>query len=192
LSNDEITSKLDIQLPKDVNVVAYSTDNKITNKNDFEWTEKTGTICIWMLDMFNPSDSAVTIVPYISGEEAELGTVATTDYFGEIPADYLKVEDNMLYLKTDGKHRSKIGMNPKRTKAIAGNYDPIANRLTIVTFDVEPNSIYLNQEWNPKKNPLTGDALNAYNDGPLEDGSIMGPETRRNVITHAQCISFCR
>ena len=175
LSNDEITSKLDIQLPKDVNVVAYSTDNKITNKNDFEWTEKTGTICIWMLDMFNPSDSAVTIVPYISGEEAELGTVATTDYFGEIPADYLKVEDNMLYLKTDGKHRSKIGMNPKRTKAIAGNYDPIANRLTIVTFDVEPNSIYLNQEWNPKKNPLTGDALNAYNDGPLEDGSIMGP-----------------
>ena len=81
----------------------------------------------------------------------------------------------MLYLKTDGKYRSKLGLNGKRTTGIAGNYDPIAHRLTIVTFDVSPEKTYLNQEWNPKKNPLVGDALNAYNDGPLEDGSIMGP-----------------
>ncbi|MFA6701343.1 MAG: DUF6786 family protein [Dysgonamonadaceae bacterium] len=175
ITKEGITSKLGIQLPEGVNSVAYATDNKITNKNDFEWTDKTGTICIWMLDMFNPSDSAITVVPYNSGDDAELGTVATTDYFGEIPSDYLKVENDILYLKTDGKHRSKIGMNPKRTKTIAGNYDPIADRLTIIIFDVEPNSVYLNQEWNPKKNPLIGDALNAYNDGPLEDGSIMGP-----------------
>jgi hypothetical protein len=175
LSEEEITTKLGIQLPEGVNSVAYTTHNKITNKNDFEWTDKTGTICIWMLDMFNPSDSAVTIVPYNSGDEPKLGTVATTDYFGEIPSDYLKVENDILYLKTDGKYRSKIGMNPKRTKGIAGNYDPITKRLTIITFDVEPNSVYLNQEWNTKKNPLVGDALNAYNDGPLEDGSIMGP-----------------
>lgn len=175
LSEEEITTKLGIQLPEGVNSVAYTTHNKITNKNDFEWTDKTGTICIWMLDMFNPSDSAVTIVPYNSGDEPKLGAVATTDYFGEIPSDYLKVENDILYLKTDGKYRSKIGMNPKRTKGIAGNYDPITKRLTIITFDVEPNSVYLNQEWNTKKNPLVGDALNAYNDGPLEDGSIMGP-----------------
>lgn len=174
LSEEEITTKLGIQLPEGVNSVAYTTHNKITNKNDFEWTDKTGTICIWMLDMFNPSDSAVTIVPYNSGDEPKLGAVATTDYFGEIPSDYLKVENDILYLKTDGKYRSKIGMNPKRTKGIAGNYDPITKRLTIITFDVEPNSVYLNQEWNTKKNPLVGDALNAYNDGPLEDGSIMG------------------
>lgn len=175
ITKEGITSKLGIQLPEGVNSVAYATDNKITNKNDFEWTEKTGTICIWMLDMFNPSDSAITVVPYNFGDNVELGKVATTDYFGEIPVDYLKVENEILYLKTDGKHRSKIGMNTKRTKAIAGNYDPIADRLTIITFDVEPNSVYLNQEWNPKKNPLVGDILNAYNDGPLGDGSIMGP-----------------
>ena len=35
--------------------------------------------------------------------------------------------------------------------------------------------MYLNQAWNPDLDPLEGDALNAYNDGPLEDGSIMGP-----------------
>ena len=66
-------------------------------------------------------------------------------------------------------------MNARRTKSIAGNYDPITKRLTIITFDADQEAVYLNQEWNPEKDPLTGDALNAYNDGPLEDGSIMGP-----------------
>lgn len=66
-------------------------------------------------------------------------------------------------------------MNAKRTQAVAANYDPVSKRLTIVTFSNNPAATYLNQEWNPEKNPLLGDALNAYNDGPLEDGSIMGP-----------------
>ena len=175
LSDSEIAKHLNVTLPEGISSVAYSTENMITNKNDYEWTEETGTVCIWMLDMFNPSDSAVTIIPYNSGDKKELGVVATTDYFGEIPADRLKDIDGVLYLKTDGKYRNKLGLNGKRTTGIAGNYDPIAHRLTIVTFDVSPEKTYLNQEWNPKKNPLLGDALNAYNDGPLDDGSIMGP-----------------
>ena len=96
-------------------------------------------------------------------------------YFGEIPSDRLKDIDGVIYLKTDGKYRNKLGLNGKRTTGVAGNYDPIAQRLTIVTFDVNPQETYLNQEWNPERDPLKGDALNAYNDGPLEDGSIMGP-----------------
>lgn len=175
LSGDEISAKLGLTFPHEVNVVAYATENKITNKNEFEWTPKTGTVCIWMLDMFNPSDSAVTIVPYTTGDESQFGKVATTDYFGEIPADRLKHDNGTLFFKTDGKFRSKLGMNAKRTKSIAGNYDPIAKRLTIVTFGSDASATYLNQEWNPKKDPLVGDALNAYNDGPLDDGSIMGP-----------------
>lgn len=175
ISTAQITGKIGMPLPENVKAVAYSTDNKITNKNDFEWTAKTGTVCIWMLDMFIPSDSAVTFIPFNSGDEKNLGTIATTDYFGAIPADRLKTEADFLYLKTDGKFRSKIGMNAKRTKAIGANYDPISKRLTVITFDNDPSKTYLNQEWNPKRNPLVGDALNAYNDGPLDDGSIMGP-----------------
>lgn len=158
-----------------VDAVGYVTDNKITNLNDYAWTKETGTICIWMLDMFIPAPKALTVIPFNVGDEKELGIVATTDYFGEIPADRLKIKDGILYLKTDGKFRSKLGMNGKRTKAIAGNYDPDSKRLTITTYDVEKDAIYLNQEWNPAKDPLVGDAMNAYNDGPLEDGSIMGP-----------------
>ena len=174
-TDSQIASDLGVTLPEDISSVGYSTDNKITNHNDYEWTKETGTVCIWMLDMFNPSDSAVTVIPYNKGSEDELGVVATTDYFGEIPSDRLKDIDGVIYLKTDGKYRNKLGLNGKRTTGVAGNYDPIAQRLTIVTFDVNPQETYLNQEWNPERDPLKGDALNAYNDGPLEDGSIMGP-----------------
>lgn len=170
-----IYTSLGLSTINGIDAVGYVTDNKITNRNNFAWTEETGTICIWILDMFIPAPKALTVIPFNEGDEKELDSIATTNYFGEIPADRFKVENGIMYLKTDGKFRSKLGVNGKRTKAIAGNYDPESKRLTITTYDVEKDAVYLNQEWNPAKNPLTGDAMNAYNDGPLEDGSIMGP-----------------
>lgn len=175
IESENAYSMLGINKNENIKLVAYTTDNKITNTGSFEWTQKTGTICIWMLDMFIPAPKAISIIPFNKGTEGEMGKVATTDYFGEIPEDRLKSKDSILYLRTDGKFRSKLGMNGKRTKAIAGNYDPDSQRLTIITYDVDKDAIYLNQEWNPEKDPLSGDAMNAYNDGPLEDGSIMGP-----------------
>lgn len=175
LSLPDIQTALGIDIGDKIKTVAYATENKITNLNDFAWTKETGTICIWMLDMFNTAPNSLTIVPFNTGDEHTLGKIATTDYFGEIPADRLKIREGLLFLKTDGKCRNKLGVNVMRTKAIAGNYDPDSKRLTITTFDTDPRGTYLNQEWNPEKDPLTGDALNAYNDGPLEDGSIMGP-----------------
>lgn len=175
IESGAIYSSLGLDNIAEIDAVAYITDNKITNLNDYEWTKETGTICIWMLDMFIPAPKALTFIPFNEGDEKELDKIATTDYFGEIPADRLKIKDGVLYLKTDGEFRSKLGMNGKRTKAIAGNYDPDSKRLTVTTYDVDKDAIYLNQEWNPEKDPLVGDAMNAYNDGPLDDGSIMGP-----------------
>jgi len=175
LDAPQIAQMLDVDIDPELGVVAYVTRNKITNLNDFEWTKATGTICLWMLDMFNPAPRAVTVIPFVEGNESELGKIATTDYFGEIPSDRLQIREGVLYLKTDGKFRSKLGLNAKRTKSVAANYDPDAGRLTIITFDVDKDTTYLNQEWNPTRDPLVGDAMNAYNDGPLEDGSIMGP-----------------
>lgn len=175
LDGEQIKSLLGIRLADGVKYVAYSTRNIITNKNDFEWTKATGTISTWILDMFIPAPKAVTIIPFNKGDEKTMGKIVTSDYFGEIPADRLAVKEETIYLKTDGAQRGKLGLNSFRTKGIAGNYDPELNRLTITTFDVEKGATYLNQEWNPSKDPLVGDAMNAYNDGPLEDGSIMGP-----------------
>lgn len=170
-----IESRLGIALRPSVKSVAYETRNVITNRNDFEWTQETGTVSTWILDMFIPAPNAVTIIPFNVGDESQAGRIVTSDYFGEIPADRLAAKDNVLYFKTDGAQRGKLGLNSLRTKGVAGNYDPDSKRLTITVFDVEPGATYLNQEWNPSKNPLVGDAMNAYNDGPLEDGSIMGP-----------------
>ena len=172
---DEISSKLNVEIPASVKTVGYTTANSITNTGDNEWTKETGTIGIWILDMFTPSPSAVTVVPYVAGSEAELGKVATTDYFGDIPPQWLQIDEKAIYLKVDGKHRAKLGVAPKRAKPIAGNYDPDAKVLTITVFDVEKDALYLNQEWRLDADPLKGDAVNAYNDGPLEDGSQMGP-----------------
>jgi hypothetical protein len=68
-----------------------------------------------------------------------------------------------------------MGLSPARAKPVAGSYDASANVLTITFFDVSKGGMYLNQEWTTNKPPYTGDAMNAYNDGPLEDGSQMGP-----------------
>jgi len=175
LETDQANRTLGVATGEELKMAAYQTENTITNLNDFAWSEATGTICIWMLDMFNPAPDAVTVIPFNVGDETQMGAIVTSDYFGEIPPDRLRIKGNTIFLKTDGKFRSKLGLNGKRAKSVAGNYDPASQRLTITTFDVDPDAIYLSQEWNPDKDPLTGDALNAYNDGPLADGSIMGP-----------------
>jgi hypothetical protein len=157
---------------KGVKSVGYKTKNTITNIGDYEWTKETGAPCIWILDMFPPSEETTIFIPY---KEDGAGPVATTDYFGEISADRIGYDKGILLFKADGKSRGKLGIPPNRATPMAGSYDAINNVLTITLFDVDSDATYLNQEWNMEGDPFWGDAVNAYNDGPLEDGSQMGP-----------------
>ena len=152
--------------------VGYSTFNEITNQGSSAWTKETGAPCIWILDMFNPSPSTMIVIPF---REKGKGKIVTTDYFGEVPQDRITVEKNVVVFKADGKSRGKIGISPERAEPLAGSFDAENNILTVVKFDVDSSAVYLNQEWNTKKDAFTGDAVNAYNDGPLEDGTQMGP-----------------
>lgn len=154
-------------------VVGYRTDNTITNKGGFDWTEKTGMPCIWILDMFNPSPETVIVVPFHPGDAHT--KIATTDYFGKIPPDRIKYTDSVLLFKADGKSRGKLGLTAARAKGVEGSYDPVHHVLTILTCTLDPAARYLNQEWDTVKPVFSGDAMNAYNDGPLADGSQMGP-----------------
>ena len=151
-------------------VVGYKTANTITNTGKEAWTEKTGMPCIWMLDMFNPSPSTVIVIPHKEGDK-----VATTDYFGEIPSSRIKIDTGTLFFKADGKSRGKLGIHPAYAKPRAGSYDAQNKVLTLTIFDVDPSGKYLNQEWKTTKPAFSGDAVNAYNDGPLADGGQMGP-----------------
>ena len=169
----EIEKDLAISVGDSVKFVGYTTNNILKNTGDIEWTEQTGMPCIWILDMFNPSDSTVIVVPHKPA--AQGSKVATTDYFGEIPADRIKLTEHILYFLADGKKRGKLGIAPQSALPYAGSYDAKNNVLTITSFTVDNNARYLNQEWNTVKPVFSGDAVNAYNDGPLVDGSQMGP-----------------
>lgn len=174
LDKAAIAQQLGIQENDSVSVVGYETDNKITNTGDFAWTEKTGMPCIWILDMFTPSESGVIAIPFKPVKNKN-EKIATTDYFGEIPPDRIKFTDSVLYFKVDGKSRGKLGLPPATAKGVEGSYDPDHHVLTILTADMDKDGKYLYQKWDTTGAPFDGDALNAYNDGPLEDGSQMGP-----------------
>lgn len=175
LDNNAITATLGLTPDPGLAIVGYTTHNTITNTGDIAWTETTGAPCIWLLDMFNPSPETVIIVPFDSIPGDHFRQTVTSDYFGAIPADRLKHTDSVLFLKADGKSRGKLGIRSTRSRPAAGSYDYKNHILTITVFDTDHNAKYLNQEWNTSKPPFLGDAVNAYNDGPLADGSQMGP-----------------
>ncbi|MFC2118219.1 DUF6786 family protein [Bacteroidota bacterium] len=176
LSKFGIQNLLNIEIPVNVKQVGFESENIITNTGDNSWTKKSGTISIWMLSMFNTSPGATVVIPYHEGDEKELGKIATTNYFGEISDERLLIKDGAIYFKVDGKKRRKLGLAPGRVKPVSGSYDETNGVLTIVQYSVpEDNNEYVNQLWPWQDKPFIGDVMNSYNDGPLEDGTQMGP-----------------
>ena len=171
LNKRGIQQLLKTQYSDEVKAVAYTTENSITNTGDKIWDDSTGMPCIWLLDMYPPSPHTTIIIPF----KQDSAHPVNTNYFGAIPPGRLKYIDSVLFFKADGKKRSKIGVPPAAAKNIAGSYDDDKKTLTITLFDIHPEASYLNMEWDTKKPPFSGDAVNAYNDGPLEDGRRLGP-----------------
>ncbi len=172
----DLSQNLGISADFSVKWVGFETSNTLTNSGTETWTRDKGTINIWMLAMLTPSETGVVAIPYIKGDEKELGKVATTNYFGEIPPDRIKTGDGILFFKVDGKHRSKLGLSDKRATSFAGSYDGSRRMLTILQFTKPAaSSGYINQLWEIQKEPFKGDVINSYNDGPLANGTQMGP-----------------
>ncbi len=170
--------KLGLARPDKASLVAYETDNRITNTGQNAWKKETGLLSVWILGMFTPSPSVTIVVPIKPGPESELGSKITSyASFGVIPPERLKAEENLIYFRGDGKFRSKIGINPKRSKGVLGAYDADNKVLTIVQFD-QPAGVtdYVNSLWELQKNPYGGDVANSYNDGPVGPGQPpLGP-----------------
>lgn len=176
LSAKESLSALGMYIDKSLSYVAYESENTLINRGLSAWTEQTGALSIWMLAMFNPSPSGVVFIPYKKGNEAEAGKIVNDDYFGKVPANRLIVKNDILFFRTDGKYRSKIGITPQRALPICGSYDPEKKVLTLLWYSAPGNpSRYVNSKWGAQDDPFNGDVVNSYNDGPVDDGSIMGP-----------------
>jgi len=159
-----------------LNTVAYRSDNKIINEGENEWNKETGLLSVWMLGMFNPSPTVIVVIPFKPGDSKIMGPPVNDNYFGKIPEDRLKVSGNHIFFRADGKSRGKIGLPPLRAAGTMGSFDFENNILTLLICKMpEGKTDYVNSAWEIQKNPYSGDALNSYNDGPLEDGSQMGP-----------------
>ena len=173
LSKNELYSILPVDLPAEIfDVVAYKSENKITNLGENPWEKEGGLLSIWLLSMFNPSPSTTVFIPYNTDVE---GPVVNDEYFGKVPSDRLIANHGTVFFKIDGKYRSKIGIPPGRAKNLCGSFDAESNVLTLlwVSLPEEPAE-YVNSTWGEQDDPYAGDVINSYNDGPV-DGKIMGP-----------------
>ncbi len=174
LSQSETASNLRIVLPANILSVGYETENIVTNIGAEPWTKKTGALSIWMLSMLNPSPGVTVFLPYKNSDTKE--AIVNDDYFGKVPADRLVVQDSIIWFKADGKYRSKIGLSPERATELCGSYDANNKALTILWRQLpESKSLYVNSKWGKQDDPFKGDVINSYNDGPVEDGTQMGP-----------------
>src|SRR5204862_3370534 len=88
--------------------------------------------------------------------------------------DRLKIDSGIMLFKADALQRSKIGVSPKRALPFVASYDAVNNVLTIAQFTLPVGSTdYVNSLWKLQDDPFSGDAVNSYNDGPI-DGIQMG------------------
>ena len=184
-------------VPEGVRVVAYRTENTITNLGREAWTRETGMPSVWLLGMYPPTPSTTVFIPYAKDCA---GRIVKDDYFGRVPSDRLVVRDGMVYFKIDGKFRSKIGLPAWSAKDVCGSYDRDAGVLNILKYTVpEGRCDYMNAQWGQQEDHFGGDVINSYNDGPTETGVVMGPfyeiETSSpgaalapwESLTHTQC-----
>jgi hypothetical protein len=176
LGEDEVRA-LGLSLPKDLKMVAFASENSITNSGTEPWTKETGLLSVWILGMFNPSPETTIVIPFKPGPAEELGPAVNDTYFGKVPADRLIVKDGVLFFRGDGMYRSKIGISPRRVKPFAGSYDAAKKVLTVVHLTVPAGATnYVNSMWEIQDNPFAGDVVNSYNDGPPAPGAKpLGP-----------------
>ncbi len=176
LSTQDIKSKIGIGPDRSLKIVGFESKNTITNTGDNEWNKKTGMPSIWILGMYVPSPDVTVIIPFRTGDFDELGPIINSGYFGAVPDDRLNIKENTIFFKADGNYRSKIGIPPKRAKKFTGSYDQRKKVLTLINYSLPADKTdYVNSLWEKQDKPFSGDAINAYNDGKVEDGSQLGP-----------------
>lgn len=169
LNQDQAEERLKVSL-KDLKWVGYQTVNNLKNVGDTDWDKSNGVLSIWLLGMMNASLKNTIIVPFKKGMSDQINDA----YFGKISAERLIKKDGVLFFKADANSRGKIGIPPQAVIPIAGSYDAENKVLTIIQFDYDGKTDYVNSLWEIQKFPYKGDVLNAYNDGKNDLGVQMG------------------
>jgi hypothetical protein len=174
---DELPELLGASLSPDLRIVAFESENRITNTGQTAWNKEGGLLSIWILGMFQPSEQTIVVIPFQKGTEEERGPIVNDAYFGKVPSERLRVDEEFLFFRGDGKFRSKIGLGPLRAKPILGSFDSGSNLLTLVQYSHHKGvTDYVNSMWEIQDRPFDGDVVNSYNDGPASPGAEpLGP-----------------
>lgn len=173
LSRNTLRGVLHTDITTGLSFVGFQTENKVINTGKEAWTKEKGLLSIWLLGMFTPGPETGVVIPFLPGPQS--ASLITSNYFGTVPPERLQITDSVVYFACDGKYRSKIGISPKIAKPIAAAFDFKKNVLTVVIPEIARDAAYVNSKWEMQKEPYRGDVINSYNDGPLADGSQMGP-----------------
>jgi len=173
LDKNALEQKLNSHIPSGIQYVAYESSNQIKNSGNNKWKKETGLLSIWLLGMMTPTEQTKVIIPFSPKPYAR--SYITDNYFGKIPRDRLLVKDSVLFFRCDGKSRGKLGLSSLIAKPFVGSYDFEKNVLTILIPEVHSDGMYVNSKWEIQKEPYKGDVINSYNDGPLRDGTQLGP-----------------
>lgn len=192
LSRETAASHLNADIDG-VSLVAHESRNMLTNTGDKTWQQETGLIGLWSLCMSKPSPDATLIIPFRKGSEAELGTIVTSDYFGDLDSSRLAVNEELglIFLLGDGEYRSKLGLSAKRALPFLGSWDSQHGVLTVAQFSM-PDSAphgYTNNLWEFQEDPYGGDVINGYNDGPNESGGKLGGFYELETVSPAYALS---
>jgi len=177
LDQEAITSALGIQPGANVNFVAYESRNTLSNIGEEAWDTQSGLPSIWILGMMKHGAGTTVVIPYRKDALDGSAAIVKADYFGNVPADRLIVDQDtgVIYFSADGTYRSKIGISQTRSFGVAGSWDAVKEVLTIVQYNApEVPMNYVNSSWELQQEPFQGDAINSYNDGPVEGGQL-GP-----------------
>jgi hypothetical protein len=172
LDGAEVWKGLGMEAVAGVKLVAFESENKLTNRAAASHKKETGLLSLWVLSQLQSTPRSTVILPIHAGPESELGIPVTTDYFGSVPADRIHVGKEAIFFKADSNYRSKLGLSPQRAKGIVGSYDGENRVLTIAKYNQSKNpEMYVNSAWKIQENPYNGDVANTYNDGPAAPGS---------------------
>jgi hypothetical protein len=176
LTKDDVKGELGVSTFNGASVISYQSKNKLTNKGETDWKKETGLLSIWILGMYNPSNNVTVIIPHNGGNKS-LNQIVNDKYFGDVPEGRLRLSNNLIFFKCDGKYRSKIGLPAAMATDRMGSYDADNGVLTMVKYSKDERAIdYVNSLWEIQKEPYRGDVVNSYNDGPPSPGvEAMGP-----------------
>ncbi len=164
LEKQFIEEDLNITFDESLDYVAYESLHSIRNIGKEQWKKEHGLVSIWSAGMFEGSDESVVAIPL--KENASLDQVRK--YLGPLDDSRLRLKNNTLLFKVDGKYRSKIGIPNDIAPEIYGCYSKDNNRLTIVQYRKVNEDLYSNSEVSEQENPYEGEVIPIYNDGKMD------------------------